>query len=182
MKENHLTKNEHLERLSNRSKIIAGLILTGFIVFAIVIGNNIIKINSLDDKINDFDTIIKASNTEIESLEKQIYSLTNSPTDKIKPRAVSNILPVGIMENGKRIFDFTVWIDLSSYTGKSLSSVSYSAIGNDLAFEDRTAVTKRNGFSITFRGTKCVPKIKINIMFTDNSTQTIEFKMCEDLT
>jgi cell division protein FtsB len=181
MKENHQTKNEHLTRLSIRSKIMASVILTAFIVFSVVIGLNVLKITELEAKIETRKDLVNKLNGNIASLNSEIYSLKYSPTDKITPRATANILPANITENGKRIYDYTVWIDLSSYRQKSLTSVSYAIIGNDVGFEDRTALNKRNGFSITFRGTSCVSKIKIDILFSDDTTDTIVFEMCKAL-
>jgi hypothetical protein len=181
MTESQSVNHAQLARLSIQSKIVAGLILIGFIVFCIVIGNNVLKISALESARVERSKTIMDLEKSIEALNKDIYTLRSSESDKIIPRASASPLPVETTQNGKRIFDYTVWIDLSGYTLKNVMMVSYPTIDNNSAFGARTTKEEKNGFSITFRGTKCVPEIQIDVTFSDDSREALVFNMCEAL-
>lgn len=174
----HKVNNEELSRLSKQSKIVAICILIGFTAFCIVIGNNAYKLYSLEKSIAGTSDTIKRLVESTTDLETQIYQLECTPSDKIILRASASPLPARA-NDGKLLFDYTVWIDLSCYNGKALTSVSYASTNNVSGFESRSTQEAKNGFSMTYRGTLCEPELLVNVDFVDATSENLVFKMCD---
>ena len=180
------TINEaELRKIRFRSQLLAVIIPLGFVLIAAFIGNNLKELNELEVLIGKREGKLKDLQTNIEQLESDIYNLRYSPTDEIIVKAGSVALP-GITEldnhgRAKQVYQYTVWIDLSSYRLKKLTQVNYKPAASIAGFESRITNQAANGFSMSYRGIHCLSNLQLDIEFEDGSSQSILFDACDAL-
>ena len=172
--------SEEAARLARGSRLAALAVLIGFAVLGSLIGRNALRLNHLEAQIDERQNIVGELERDIERLQNEIYTLRDSPTDTIAAQANANVLP-GIMERGKQVHDFTIWIDLSSYRKKTLTRVTYRTADQAAPFQERVAENAINGFSISYRGTDCIGGMTLDVEFADGGTESVDFDMCQAL-
>ena len=168
------------DRLASRSRLAAILALSVFLLLAVLIGRNVLRLNALESQIEQRQSVISALEASVGALKNEAYTLRYAPEDSINVRAHAEAIP-GIRENGKQVRDFTIWIDLSTYRKKTLKRVTYRIFDENSPFDSRGSEYARNGFSISYRGTRCINRIAVDVVFEDGSTETIAFDSCKAL-
>lgn len=172
--------DEEAARLRKVSILSALLVLLGLGVVGFFIGRNVVRLNDLEAQIAERRDTVQELHAQLQALRNEIYTLRYSPTDTITVRAHASAIP-GIKEDGKQVYDFTIWIDLSSYRLKKVTQATYKPAGQYMPFSARVADKPASGFSINYRGTRCLGRVMVDLEFADGSAQSTESNVCEAL-
>ena len=162
------------------SRLAALFTLVGFLTLGALIARNVRGLNDLEAQIETRQSTVIQLRDRVQNLNSTVYTLRYSPDEVITPRAAREALP-GIMDGGRQVYDFTVWIDLSSYRRREMRRVTYRTRDTASHFQERIAENAVNGFSISFRGTDCVEVFVLDIEFADGTSDSVDFAMCQAL-
>lgn len=172
-----MKQDDELKRIARASKFAAGLSLLAFLVVAGVIGYSTVELNSVESTIVSQKSAVDSLKTQIAQLETTIQELIYAP--KATPHVHAEILP-GIQDvRGRQLYDFTLWFDVAAFQDKEIKQVKYRA--DSPLFQEVTATERSNGFSVYFRGPECLEKVTVEIRYSNDQTEEIDFNMCEAL-
>jgi cell division protein FtsB len=161
-------------RLVRSSRLVALAFLIGFAIVGSAIAYNVWQLHTLEGATSALQSDLDSLKKTEDDLNNHVQNLKYSPsTETIVPKAQA----LRFTADGHLHYDLSIWIDLSNYRSKQVQQVTYRSSRPEL--REVTVRRPSTGFAATFRSEACPSRVTIDVAFTDNSTQSLDFEMCK---
>lgn len=171
---NTTADTDKLKKASRRAALLA---LAAFLVVMAAIAHNVIRLNAIDTAIAEQEAVVTHRMQVIAGLEEEVERLTYAP--ELKPYAHAEELLEIRDVTGRQMYDFMLWIDPAAFRGGEIAEVTWRSNAREL--REVTSTDRTNGFSVTYRGTSCLPSVRVVLRYRGGSEETMDFNMCAAL-
>ena len=179
-------------KLKRKSKQGAIMSFVGFLIVGLTIIYSIFQLKIVNKKLSfketelqKLDSTIVFKNREITYkqglIDELVTEINKLKNPEIKPKSKSVPLPGVKSQDGRPVYDFSLWITSSNFTLNKIRKVKYEFNHNTFILKNRESNDKSNGFAVNYRGWGCLKLVKINIEFNNGDIESIYYKMCEEL-
>lgn len=170
-----------MARLSHLEKPISAF---GLLLFVAVVGYGYRQFADLRKQVHERVSTKAGLDRSLNNLRSEIDRLQHAPVrELVTPRAIAVPLQNERDAENKRLYNFTLWVELPASRRKDIAKVEYHFDHPSYLLKTRTGTDPSNSFAISYLGWGCLQHVSETIVDPQGRQYLppIDFEMCKAL-